>query len=263
MTRTGEQLFLGKTEQNRNEPDLTRQKGAVNMMNRNDLACAVMSDAWALYRATVAEDPTAANKVTFALCLRFAWERQPDRYAEKVRAAWNSMGAARQLETCRKMAYTAARTYAAKTGAYVDFSRIDPEDLGAETWIIMQERLDTLEAIQAGRNRKGRLPLPLGVLMHRAAAEALRRAIRQENANAGDNYETAAACLASCADTAETSALLDALNSVTDPEQRAVLELLVQGLTVREIANSVGLSRSSVQRRIDAIRSTILDRLVA
>lgn len=233
------------------------------MMNRTELARAVMSDAWALYRATVAEDSAAANKVTFASCLRYAWERQPERYAEKVRAAWDSMGAARQLETCRKMAYTAARTYAAKTSGYVDFTRLDPEDLGAETWIILQERLDTLEAIQAGRNRKDRLPLPLGVLIHRAAAEALRRAIRQETANAGDNYETAASCLASGADTAETSAVLDALNSVTDPEQRAVLELLVQGLTVREIANAVGISRSSVQRRIDAIRAAILSRLAA
>lgn len=233
------------------------------MMNRTELARAVMSDAWALYRATVAEDPAAANKVTFSSCLRFAWERQPERYAEKVRAAWNSMGAARQLETCRKMAYTAARTYATKTGAYVDFTRLDPEDLGADTWIIMQERLDTLEAIQTSRNRKGRLPLPLGVLMHRAAAEALRRSIRQEITNAGDNYETAAAGMASGADTAETSAVLDALNSVTDPEQQAVLELLVQGLTVREIANAVGISRSSVQRRIDAIRAAILSRLAA
>lgn len=233
------------------------------MMNRTDLTRAVMSDAWALYRATVAEDPAAANKVTFSSCLRFAWERQPERYAEKVRAAWDSMGAARQLETCRKMAYTAARTYAIKTGAYVDFTRLDPEDLGADTWIILQERLDTLESIQTRRNRKGRLPLPLGVLIHRAAAEALRRAIRQENANAGDNYETAAAGMASGADTAETSALLDALNSVTDPQQRAILELLAQGLTVREIANAVGLSRSSVQRRIDAIRAAILSRLAA
>lgn len=223
----------------------------------------IMKDAWSLYNKLVEEYPDAKGRVSFAACLRYAWERQPDRYAEKIRAAWNSMGAARQLETCRKMAYTAARTYAAKTGAYVDFSRIDPEDLGADAWIILQERLDTLEAIQTSRNRQGRLPLPLGVLMHRAAAEALRRAIRQETANAGDHYETAAACLASGADTAETSAVLDALNSVTDPEQQAVLELLVQGLTVREIANAVGLSRSSVQRRIDAIRAAILSRLAA
>lgn len=233
------------------------------MMNRTDLARAVMSDAWALYRATVAEDPAAANKATFSLCLRYAWERQPERYAEKIRAAWDTMGAARQLETCRKMAYAAARTYATKAGAYVDFNRLDPEDLGADAWIILQERLDSLEAIQSGRNRKGRLPLPLGVLIHRAAAEALRRAIRHENANAGDNYETAAATMAASSDTEETSAVLDALNSVKEPEQRAVLELLVQGLTVREIAAATGISRSSVQRRIDAIRVAILSRLAA
>lgn len=223
----------------------------------------IMKDAWSLYNKLVEEFPDAKGRVSFASCLRYAWERQPERYAEKIRAAWETMGAARQLETCRKMAYTAARTYSVKTGAYVDFSRLDPEDLGADAWIILQERLDSLEAIQAGRNRQGRLPLSLGVLMHRAAAEALRRAIRQENANSGDNYETAAASVADSADTAETSALLDALNSVKDPEQRAVLELLVQGLTVREIAAATGISRSSVQRRIDAIRAAILSRLAA
>ena len=225
----------------------------------------IMNDAWSLYRETTAADPAAANRATFSACLKFAWEREPARYAEKVRSEWNAMGAARQLDACRKMAFSAAGTYAGKTSGYVDFSRLDPEDLASDTWIILQGRIDTLEAIQTARNRKGQLPLPLGVLLHRAAAEAIRRAIRGADSAeiGGEAYETAARTMPDTSDPAESAAVRDALDSVRDPERRAVLEMVIQGLTVREIAAAMGKSKSAVQRMIDAIRLQLTARLTA
>lgn len=225
----------------------------------------IMNDAWSLYRETTTAEPAAANRATFALCLAYAWEREPARYAEKVRSEWNAMGAARQLDACRKMAFSAAGTYAGKTSGYVDFNRLDPEDLASDTWIILQGRIDTLEAIQTARNRKGQLPLPLGVLLHRAAAEAIRRAIRGADSaeSGGEAYETAARTMQDTADTAESAAIRDALNSVRDPNRRAVLEMVIQGLTVREIAAAMNKSKSAVQRMIDAIRIQLTDRLTA
>lgn len=234
-------------------------------MNRNEIARAVMADAWNLYRATVAEEPAAANRATFTFCLRFAWEREPSRYASKIRKSWEEMGAARQLDACRRMALAAAGTYAAKTSGYVDFNRLDPEDLASDTWIIMQERVDTLEAVQAARNRRGQLPLPLGVLLHRAAAEALRRAIRRTDNDeiGGEAYDTATRAAESPQNTADNVMIREALESIREPEQRAVLELLIAGLTVREIAVAVNRSKSSVQRMIDSIRTAIAARLAA
>ncbi len=55
----------------------------------------------------------------------------------------------------------------------------------------------------------------------------------------------------------------EALESIREPEQRAVLELLIAGLTVREIAVAVNRSKSSVQRMIDSIRTAIAARLAA
>ena len=234
-------------------------------MNTREIARAVMADAWNLYRMTVAEDPAAANRATFTACLTYAWEREPSRYASKIRKSWEEIGAARQLDACRKMSFAAAGTYTAKTSGYVDFNRLDPEDLASDTWIIMQERVDSLEAVQTARNRRGQLPLPLGVLLHRAAAEALRRAIRGTDSAeiGGEVYEVAARTIKDSADTAESYMLRDAMDSIKDPEQRAVLCLLIQGLTVREIAAAVNRSKSTVQRMIDAIRASITARLSA
>ena len=63
--------------------------------------------------------------------------------------------------------------------------------------------------------------------------------------------------------TADNVMIREALESIREPEQRAVLELLIAGLTVREIAVAVNRSKSSVQRMIDSIRTAIAARLAA
>lgn len=234
-------------------------------MNTREIARAVMADAWRLYRMTVAEDPAAANRATFSACLAYAWEREPSRYSARIRRSWEAMGAARQMDACRRMSFAAAGTYAAKTSGYVDFNRLDPDDLAADAWIIMQERVDSLEAVQAARNRRGQLPLPLGDLLRRASVEALRRAIRGGGSmeTGGETYDTAARTMEAPQDTAGSAMIRDAVESIRNPEQRAILELLIQGLTVREIALVVNKSKSTVQRMIDAIRASITARLSA
>lgn len=233
------------------------------MNSKHEMTRQIMVDAWALYRQTVAEDPSAANKATFASCLRYAWERHPARYAARIREEWAAQGAAQQLNSCRRMVQKAAATHESKCGAFIDWSRVELDDIAADTWIILQERLDTLEAIQTSRNREGRLPLPLGVLLHRAAAEALRRHIRDTVKNGCDELDESTAAENTHEEMENSAAIREALNSIKNPTQKAVLALMLQGQTVREIASAMGKSKSTIQRIIDSIREQLVIQLAA
>ncbi|WP_298024607.1 ECF-type sigma factor [uncultured Dysosmobacter sp.] len=231
-------------------------------MNSRQQLTEIMRDAWSLYRRTVAQDPNAATRATFSAALSFAWERCPARYAARIRREWAAQGAAQQLNSCRRMVRKAADTWESKCGAFINWLHVELDDLAADTWIIMQERVDTLEAIQTARNRADRLPLPLGVLLHRASLEALKRRVRDIVKNDGDSLNESMGS-AALDDMESAAAIQIALNSIKNPTQKAVLSLLVQGLTVREISAAMNKSKSTVQRIIDAIRAQITAQLAA
>lgn len=230
-------------------------------MNRQ-LLHEIMSDARAIYRATVADDPAAATRVTWGCSLSLAWERHPARYAAEIRKEWKSIGAAEQLTAARKMANKAISIYESKNAAFLDSNRVEIDDIAAETWALMQERLDRLELLQAKRNRENRSPLPFGALLYRSAAQAIRALLGDCLKNSGDELNSNDYEIRQAEENTERSALLlDAMNSVADSTQRTILELMIQGETVRSIAEIMGKSKTTVQRTIESIRSHLRDRI--
>ena len=218
----------------------------------------IMSDARALYRGIVADEPAAATRATWSSCLSYSWERHPRRYAERIRSEWNHTAPAEQLETARKMASAAIRVYECKNGAFLTSTTVEPDDIASEAWALMRAKLDTLELVQQKRNRSGKPPLALNVLFFRAASCAVKKHLGNLLRNSGDDlnssgYETQQ----SPEDTERSALLLDALNSIEDATQRTVLELLIQGETVRSIAEITGKSKTGVQRMIESIRAQL------
>lgn len=222
----------------------------------------LMLDAWSIYHALVGEYPDAASRVSFSQALKAAWERQPRRYATKIRKEWESIGAAEQLTAARKMANKAISIYESKNAAFLDSNRVEIDDIAAETWALMQERLDRLELLQAKRNRENRSLLPFGALLYRSAAQAIRALLGDCLKNSGDELNSNDYEIRQAEENTERSALLlDAMNSVADSTQRTILELMIQGETVRSIAEIMRKSKTTVQRTIESIRSHLRDRI--
>ena len=177
------------------------------------------------------------------------------------RHEWDSMDDVQQYDAIIGSIYTARKTWA-KNGwgfAVMVQDRDSVETIASEAWPLVLDLLGRCES--------------LGVALYRAVTTAAQRLHRQEMAWRGrtvsaqmedddgtviDLWEAAAVRSASQATQAgpEMYAMvrhdLEAL--AADDSDRAIMDLLGAGYTVRQIAEITGRSKSSVQRRIDKIR---------
>lgn len=180
--------------------------------------------------------------------------------AASVSAAWRSMSDEEQYTALQKMAWTVRRG-GRKRGAEWIQTQDDAMTVAAEAWLRMGAALE--------RNERADEPCPLKLILYSACAQAANSIGRREK-----RYFSAA--VSQIAEGGEMSELFD-MNAVyalpapapeenavrrdllarllqTD-EDRSIAGRMAEGLTVREIAAALGMSRSAVQRRINNIRN--------
>lgn len=177
------------------------------------------------------------------------------------RREWDSMDDVQKYDAIIGSIYTARKTWNRNGWGFAVMvqDRDSVETIANEAWPIVLDLLGKTES--------------LGVALYRAVTTAAQRLYRQEMAWRGrtmsaqmedddgtviDLWEAVAVRSASQATQAgpEMSVIvrhdLEALAS--DDGDRAIMDLLGAGYTVRQIAEITGRSKSSVQRRIDKIR---------
>ena len=149
----------------------------------------------------------------------------------------------RQYIQILQAAQQAARAYQRRTGARINWTNTTLGDLAADAYIIAREAPDRSEDRQGDKLR-------------RAAYEAARRAVRaQQRHHHADLPEgDGAATRATRPDvTEDTAAIRDAV-----AHAGPVAAMLAHGLTVSEIADCLGVSRSTAWRLADRARSIIV-----
>lgn len=177
------------------------------------------------------------------------------------RHEWDSMDDVQQYDALIGSIYTARKTWSRNGWGFAAAvqDRDGVETIASEAWPLVIDLLGRCES--------------LGVALYRAVTAATQRLYRQEMAWRGrtmsaqmegddgtviDLWEAVAVRSASQATQAgpEMSVIvrhdLEALAS--DDCDRAIMDLLGAGYTVRQIAEITGRSKSSVQRRIEKIR---------
>ena len=178
------------------------------------------------------------------------------------RREWDSMDDVQQYDAIIGSIYTAGKTWRRNGWAFAGLAqdRDNAETIVADAWPLVSDLLGRCDS--------------LGVALYRAVTTAAQRLYRQEMAWRGrtmsaqmedddgtviDLWEAVAVRSASQATQAgpEMAVIvrhdLEAL--ATDDGDRAIMDLLGAGYTVRQIAEITGRSKSSVQRRIDKIRT--------
>ena len=178
------------------------------------------------------------------------------------RREWEAMDGPAQLDAIIGSIYTARKTWSRNGWRFAVMAqdRDSVETIASEAWPLVSDLLGRCDS--------------LGVALYRAVTTAAQRLHRQEMAWRGrtvsaqmedddgtviDLWEAVAVRSASQATQAgpEMSVIvrhdLEAL--ATDDGDRVIMDLLGAGYTVRQIAEITGHSKSSVQRRIDKIRT--------
>lgn len=178
------------------------------------------------------------------------------------RREWETMDGPAQLDALIGSIYTARKTWG-RNGwgfALVVQDRDSIETIANEAWPIVADLLGRCDS--------------LGVALYRAVTTAAQRLYRQEMAWTGrtmsaqmedddgtviDLWEAVAVRSASQATRAgpEMSAMVrHDLEAIAETEEeKAIMDLLGAGYTVRQIADMVGKTKSTVQRQIDKIRA--------
>lgn len=177
------------------------------------------------------------------------------------RREWEAMDDVQQYDALIGSIYTARKTWSRNGWGFAAAvqDRDSVETIASEAWPLVLDLLGRCDS--------------LGVALYRAVTTAAQRLHRQEMAWRGstvsaqmedddgtviDLWEAAAVRSASQATQAgpEMYAMvrhdLEAL--AADDSDRAIMDLLGAGYTVRQIAEITGRSKSSVQRRIEKIR---------
>lgn len=178
------------------------------------------------------------------------------------RCEWENMDGPAQLNAIIGSIYTARKTWNRNGWGFALMvqDRDSIETIAGEAWPLIDDLLSRCES--------------LGVVLYRAVTTATQRLYRQEMAWTGrtmsaqmededgaviDLWEAVAVRSASQATQAgpEMSAMvrhdLEALAETQ--EDKTIMHLLGAGYTVRQIANMIGKTKSTVQRRIDKIRT--------
>lgn len=177
------------------------------------------------------------------------------------RCEWENMDGPAQLDAIIGSIYTARKTWSRNGWGFAVMvqDRDSIETIANEAWPLIDDLLSRCES--------------LGVVLYRAVTTAAQRLHRQEMAWTGrtksaqmeddggaviDLWEAVAMRSASQATQAgpELSAMvrhdLEALAETQ--EDKTIMDLLGAGYTVRQIADIIGKTKSTVQRRIDKIR---------
>ena len=177
------------------------------------------------------------------------------------RREWENMDGPAQFDAIIGLIYTAGKTWRRNGWAFAGLvqNRDNVETIAGEAWPLVIDLIDKTES--------------LGVALYRAVTTAAQRLYRQEMAWRGRTISAQveddggnvvdlwdAVTLRSLSQSVqagpEISVIvrrdLEAL--ATDDGDRAIMDLLGAGYTVRQIAGITGRSKSSVQRRIDKIR---------
>lgn len=178
------------------------------------------------------------------------------------RREWEAMDGPAQLDAIIGSIYTARKTWSRNGWRFAVMvqDRDSVETIASEAWPLVIDLLGRCDS--------------LGVALYRAVTTAAQRLYRQEMAWRGrtisaqmedddgtviDMWEAVAMRSASQATQAgpETSVAIrhDLEALATDDSDRVIMDLLGAGYTVRQIAGITGHSKSSVQRRIDKIRT--------
>lgn len=225
---------------------------------------AIMSQAWSLYRQTVTEYPETRSRAQFAICLKEA--HRAARAAQTARCEWDALTGEEKYSALIRMTWTMKH-------------RAEAQGRDMDTdWIVTQDDAQTVAAdaycrifAALDRNEQREEPRPLAYLMLSACAQAAHSISRAERRHAN-------ACRQIVTDEDQTQTVIDISASVTaepitqGPEAAAItaetireaiatdtdgiiVQQLAAGYTVRDIAAVLAMSKSSVQRRINAIRA--------
>jgi DNA-directed RNA polymerase specialized sigma24 family protein len=178
------------------------------------------------------------------------------------RREWENMDGPAQLDAIIGSIYTAGKTWRRNGWSFAGLAqdRDSAETIAGEAWPLVADLLDRCDS--------------LGVALYRAVTTAAQRLYRQEMAWTGrtmsaqmedddgtviDLWEAVAARSASQAIQAgpEMSVTIrhDLEALAETQEDKTIIHLLGAGYTVRQIADIIGASKSTVQRRIDRIRA--------
>ena len=178
------------------------------------------------------------------------------------RCEWETMDGPAQLDAIIGSIYTARKTWSRNGWAFAGLvqDRDSIETIANEAWPLVADLSGRCDS--------------LGVALYRAVTTATQRLYRQEMAWTGrtmsaqmedddgtviDLWEAVAVRSAFQATQAgpEMSAMVrHDLEALAETEEdKTIMHLLGAGYTVRQIANMIGKTKSTVQRRIDKIRT--------
>lgn len=165
-----------------------------------------------------------------------------------------------QYTALQKMAWTVRRG-GSKRGAEWIQTQDDAMNVAAEAWLRMGAALE--------RNERADEPRPLNLILYSACAQAANTIARREkryfSATASltmedgemtDLFDMNAVHVLPAPDPEENAVQRDLLaRLLQSDEDRSIAGRMAEGLTGREIAAALGMSRSAVQRRINNIRN--------
>lgn len=181
-----------------------------------------------------------------------------------ARAEWESMSGEQQYKALVAMAWTVRRKAEARnqTGAAWIETEDDAQTVAADAWTRMGAALDRNEAQDA--------PAPLAVILYRAAAQAAHSISRAEQRHAraisatidddgAERWQIDTEAGTDCdaiAPSPEAAAILrESVESVTrDQVDRVALTMTARGYTTAEIAAALMVDRSTISRRLYAMR---------
>lgn len=181
-----------------------------------------------------------------------------------ARAEWESMSGEQQYNALVAMAWTVRRKAEARnqTGAAWIETEDDAQTVAADAWTRMGAALDRNEAQDA--------PAPLAVILYRAAAQAAHSISRAEQRHAraisatidddgAERWQIDTEAGTDCdaiAPSPEAAAILreSVENVARDQVDRVALTMTARGYTTAEIAAALMVDRSTISRRLYAMR---------
>lgn len=187
-----------------------------------------------------------------------------DENTKTARAEWESMSGEQQYKALVAMAWTVRRKAEARnqTGAAWIETEDDAQTVAADAWTRMGAALDRNEAQDA--------PAPLAVILYRAAAQAAHSISRAEQRHAraisatidddgAERWQIDTEAGTDCdaiAPSPEAAAILrESVESVArDQVDRVALTMTARGYTTAEIAAALMVDRSTISRRLYAMR---------
>lgn len=237
-------------------------------MKKTTNAAQIMKAAHAMTRAAIADAQPARidYRATLRAALAIAWREATTPTAAEE---WETMEGAAQFSALTAMTWAAKRKDDAQPdeeGRKMGWikTRDDAKTNAAEAWIEMEK--ETAKATEQGQ--------PLAIALFRAVMTAAQRIDRQERRNAralrvndiitedGQNYRreyielnSAPTAENSFSDPESATITRDELASVAhDETDRAIMAMLIQGYTQREIADLLNISQPAVAKRVSKMR---------